>query len=180
MVYYRTVAEAVGERYPDSPYLAPLLAEIARMDARISLTSQISEASYPDLELQDIYGRKIRLSSLAGKVVLLDFWSAELGNSNVYNAELKETYRKYADAPTSFEVYQVAIDTSKPLWITAVQEQQLPWISVSDLRGRASTALTLYNVQKLPANFLIDRQGTIVARDIYGKSLEEKLDELTR
>ena len=156
------------------------LAEIARMDARISLTSQISEASYPDLELQDIYGRKIRLSSLAGKVVLLDFWSAELGNSNVYNAELKETYRKYADAPTSFEVYQVAIDTSKPLWITAVQEQQLPWISVSDLRGRASTALTLYNVQKLPANFLIDRQGTIVARDIYGKSLEEKLDELTR
>ena len=180
VVYYRTVAEAVGERYPDSPYLAPLLAEIARMDARISLTSQISEASYPDLELQDIYGRKIRLSSLAGKVVLLDFWSAELGNSNVYNAELKETYRKYADAPTSFEVYQVAIDTSKPLWITAVQEQQLPWISVSDLRGRASTALTLYNVQKLPANFLIDRQGTIVARDIYGKSLEEKLDELTR
>ena len=120
------------------------------------------------------------LSSLAGKVVLLDFWSAELGNSNVYNAELKETYRKYADAPTSFEVYQVAIDTSKPLWITAVQEQQLPWISVSDLRGRASTALTLYNVQKLPANFLIDRQGAIVARDIYGKSLEEKLDELTR
>ena len=180
VVYYRTVAEAVGERYPDSPYLAPLLAEIARMDARISLTSQISEASYPDLELQDIYGRKIRLSSLAGKVVLLDFWSAELGNSNVYNAELKETYRKYADAPTSFEVYQVAIDTSKPLWITAVQEQQLPWISVSDLRGRASTALTLYNVQKLPANFLIDRQGAIVARDIYGKSLEEKLDELTR
>ena len=180
VVYYRTVAEAVGERYPDSPYLAPLLAEIARMDARISLTSQISEASYPDLELQDIYGRKIRLSSLAGKVVLLDFWSAELGNSNVYNAELKETYRKYADAPTSFEVYQVAIDTSKPLWITAVQEQQLPWISVSDLRGRASTALTLYNVQKLPANFLIDRQGTIVARDIYGKRREEKLDELTR
>ena len=180
VVYYRTVAEAVGERYPDSPYLAPLLAEIARMDARISLTSQISEASYPDLELQDIYGRKIRLSSLAGKVVLLDFWSAELGNSNVYNAELKETYRKYADAPTSFEVYQVAIDTSKPLWITAVQEQQLPWISVSDLRGRASTALTLYNVQKLPANFLIDRQGTIVARDIYGQRLEEKLAELPR
>lgn len=180
VVYYRAVAEAVGERYPDSPYLLSLQSEIERMDARISLTSQISEAGYPDLELQDIYGKKIRLSSLMGKVVLLDFWSAELGNSNVYNAELKETYRKYADAPTSFEVYQVAIDTSKPLWITVVQEQQLPWVSVSDLRGRASTALTLYNVQKLPANFLIDKEGTIVARDIYGKSLEEKLDELTR
>ena len=70
------------------------------MDARISLTSRISEAGYPDLELSDIYGKKVRLSSLTGKVVLLDFWSAELGNSNTLNAELKEVYKKYADAPT--------------------------------------------------------------------------------
>ena len=155
-------------------------AEIARMDARISLTSQITEARHPDLELTDIYGKKIRLSSLAGKVVLLDFWSAELGSSNALNADLKELYRKYADAPVGFEVYQVAVDTSKPLWITAVQEQQLPWISVSDLRGRSSVALGLYNVQRLPANFLIDKEGTIVAKNIYGKSLEAKLDELTK
>ncbi len=180
VVYYRTVAEALEESYPDSPYLQTLLAEITRMDARLSLSSRISEAEFPDLELMDIYGKKIRLSSLAGKVILLDFWSAELGSSNTLNADLKEIYRKYADAPVGFEVYQVAIDTSKPLWITAVQEQQLPWISVSDLRGRGSAALGLYNVQKLPTNFLIDKQGTIVARDIYGEELERKLDELTR
>ena len=180
VVYFRTVADAIEKRYPESPYLQPLLGEIARMDARISLTSKVSETGYPDLELHDIYGKKIRLSSLTGKVVLLDFWSAELGNSNTLNAELKEVYRKYADAPTSFEVYQVAIDTSKAAWITAVQEQRLPWISVSDLRGRASQALGLYNVQKLPANFLIDKSGNLVAKDIYGKSLEQKLDELTR
>ena len=167
MVYYRTVAEALQESYPESPYLQSLQAEIARMDARISLTSQITEARHPD-----IYGKKIRLSSLAGKVVLLDFWSAELGSSNALNADLKELYRKYADAPVGFEVYQVAVDTSKPLWITAVQEQQLPWISVSDLRGHSSVALGLYNVQRLPANFLIDKEGTIVAKNIYGKSLE--------
>ena len=75
------------------------MGEIARMDARISLSSQITEAGYPDLELSDIYGKKVRVSSLAGKVVLLDFWSAELGNSNTLNAELKEVYKKYADAP---------------------------------------------------------------------------------
>ena len=79
-------------------------------------------SEYPDLELMDIYGKKIRLSSLAGKVILLDFWSAELGSSNTLNADLKEIYRKYADAPVGFEVYQVAIDTSKAIWITAVQE----------------------------------------------------------
>ena len=130
--------------------------------------------------MTDIYGKKIRLSSLLGKVVLLDFWSAELGNSNALNAELKEIYDTYRNADTPFEVYQVAIDTSKPLWITAVQEQQLPWISVSDLRGRASTSLGLYNVRKLPANFLIDKEGTLVARDIYGKTLDAKLRQLTR
>lgn len=180
VVYFRTVAEALEKSYPESPYLQSLLGEIARMDARISLTSQITEAGYPDLEMTDIYGKKIRLSSLMGKVVLLDFWSAEAGNSNALNADLKETYKKYADAATPFEVYQVAVDTSKPVWITAVQEQHLPWVSVSDLRGRASSALGLYNVQKLPANFLIDKQGGIVAKDIYGKSLEAKLDELTK
>lgn len=179
VVYYRTVAEALEERYPDSPLLQMLRAEIARMDARMNLASQIVEASYPDLELGDIYGNKIRLSSLQGKVVLLDFWSAELGNSNALNADLKETYAKYADAPVAFEVYQVAVDTSKSLWINTVQEQQLPWISVSDLRGRASSALSLYNVQKIPANFLIDKEGNIVARDVYGKSLDEQLAKLT-
>ena len=180
VVYFRTVAEALEQRHPESPYLQSLLAEITRMDARINLSSNIVEAGYPDLEMPDIYGKPIRLSSLTGKVVLLDFWSAELGNSNALNAELKEIYAKYAEANTPFEVYQVAIDTSKPLWITAVQEQRLPWISVSDLRGKASSSLGMYNVQKLPTNFLIDKEGTLVARDIYGKSLEAKLDELTR
>ena len=180
VVYYRTVAEAIEKRYPESPYLQPLLAEIARMDARISLTSRISEAGYPDLELSDIYGRKVRLSSLAGKVVLLDFWSAEAGNSNTLNAELKEIYERYSTAPTPLEVYQVSLDTSKAAWINAVQEQQLPWVSVSDLRGRASAVVGLYNVQRLPANFLIDKEGPFVAKDIYGKSLEEQLERLTK
>lgn len=180
VVYYRTVAEAIEKSYPESPYLGALNAEITRMDARINLSSQITEAGYPDLELLDIYGKKIRLSSLLGKVVLLDFWSVAMGNSNALNAELKDTYTKYTGSNTVFEVYQVAIDSSKPLWITSVQDQKLPWISVSDLLGQGSPVMGMYNVQKLPTNFLIDKEGDIVARDIYGKSLEQKLDELTR
>ncbi|MBQ1978319.1 MAG: AhpC/TSA family protein, partial [Alistipes sp.] len=60
------------------------------------------------------------------------------------------------------------------------QEQQLPWISVSDLRGLASTAVGTYNVTKLPTSFLIDKNGTIVGRDIRGEELEKKLQQLTR
>ena len=180
VLHYRTVAEALAESYPDSPYLVMLRGDIARMEATQRLVENVTESSIPDLELQDIYGKKISLSSLLGKVVLLDFWSAELGNSNVMNAELKEIYAKYHNAATPFEVYQVAVDTSKPLWISTVQEQQLPWISVSDLRGLASTAVGTYNVTKLPTSFLIDKNGTIVGRDIRGEELEKKLQQLTR
>ena len=178
VVYYRTVAEALEKSYPDSPYLPVLLAEIGRMDARLNLASQLTVTGYPDLELSNIYGKKVRLSSLEGKVILVDFWSAELGNGNARNAELKELYRKYERAGAPFEIYQVAIDTSKPLWITAVQEQQLPWVSVSDLQGGASPTLKLYNVQRLPTSFLISREGEIVARDLDGEELARKIEEL--
>ena len=99
-----------------------------------------------------------------------------MGNSNALNADLKELYDKYHDQ--GFEVYQIAVETSKPTWINTVQEQNLPWISVCDLRGEASSALTLYNIRKLPANYLIDRKGDIVAKDLYGTSLEEQLNKL--
>lgn len=124
VIYYRMVAEAIEERYPESSYLPLLASEIARMDARQNLMSNIAETNFPDVELPDMFGRKVRLSSLQGKVVLVDFWSAELGNSNAINAELKEVYAEYADR--GFEIYQIGVDVSKDIWINAVQEQQLP------------------------------------------------------
>ena len=175
-VYYRTVADALEERYPHSPYLTSLRTEIARLDAQQNLTAQISEAGFPDLEMTNMYGKKVKLSSLKGQVVLIDFWSPSLGNSNALNADLKHLYEKYHDS--GFEVYQVAVETSKPTWINTVQEQSLPWISVCDLRGEASPALTIYNIRKLPANYLIDRKGDIVAKDLYGTSLEQQLENL--
>jgi peroxiredoxin len=123
--------------------------------------------------MPDMYGKEQSLSSLEGKVILLHFWSAAVGNSNAMNADLKEIYAKYHDQ--GFEIYQVGIDTSKALWINTIQEQQLPWISVSDMKGEASTSLGEYNVQRLPSNFLIDREGNIVAKDLVGDKLEAEI-----
>ncbi len=178
IIYYRTVTDAVEERYPSSPYVPALRNEVARLDARINLAQQIAEARYPDLELPNMYGQKVRLSSLDGKVVLLDFWSAELGNSNALNVELKEIYSRYAES--GFEIYQVSVDTSKPLWIGAVQEQSLPWISVCDFRGNSSPAVGFYNVRKLPSNFLFDSEGNIVGKDLYGTQLDNELKRLLK
>ncbi|MDE6858101.1 MAG: TlpA family protein disulfide reductase, partial [Alistipes sp.] len=176
IIYYRTVADAVEERYPTSPYIPALRSEVARIEARINLAQQITESKYPDIELPDMYGRKVRLSSLDGKVVLIDFWSAELGNSNALNAELKEIYERYAER--GFEIYQVSVDTSKQTWISTVQEQALPWISVCDFKGEASPVVGIYNVRKLPSNFLLDSEGSIAGKDLYGSQLEKKLQEL--
>ena len=177
IIYYRTVADAVAERYPQSQFLPTLRTEIANMDARRTLMAQISEMNYPDIDLPDMYGNAMKLSSLDGKVILLSFWSAGLPDANVQNAELKEIYKEYSDL--GFEIYQVCIDTPKAAWINAVQEQRLPWISVCDFSSRSSVAV-LYNVRSLPSNFLIDRGGTIVGRDVYGDELSRTLAKLLK
>lgn len=176
IIYFRTVADAVAERYPESPLLISLRNDVARMEAQASLIQSIEERNYPDIEADDMYGNKVRLSSLEGNVVLVDFWSAELGNSNALNADLKETYRKYEGR--GFRIYQVSADTSKAAWIRAVQEQRLPWTSVCDFKGEGSPIFGLYNVRRLPTNYLIGRDGMIVGRDLYGTSLEKRLEEL--
>ncbi len=176
LIYYRTVADAVSERYPTSPFLLTLSNDIARMEARISLMNSIESRPYPELKGLDMYGNEVALSSLEGNVILVDFWSAEAGNSNAFNAELKEIYEEYESE--GFRVYQVSADTSKAAWITAVQEQRLPWISVCDFKGEASPMLRAYNVRKLPSNYLIDRKGNIIGKDLYSSALERKLAKI--
>ncbi len=171
VIYYRTVVEALEQSYPDSPYIKSIQADINNFELYSALTNNLVEINYPDLEINDMYGEAQKLSQLDGKVVLLDFWSTQISVSNVNNAGLKELYEELGD--DGFEVYQVAIDTSKSTWINAIQSQGLPWISVCDLRGSGSSALTLYNVSALPANFLISREGNIVASNIYGDDLEQ-------
>ncbi|MBQ0081136.1 MAG: AhpC/TSA family protein [Alistipes sp.] len=176
VIYFRTVADAIQEVYPTSPFLITLRNDVARMEARVSLLHSIEERSYPNLKAADMYGNEIELSSLDGDVILVDFWSAEIGNSNALNADLKEIYNKYHSS--GFSVYQVSVDTLKSVWITAVQEQHLPWISVCDFKGARSPMVGVYNVKNVPANYLIDRNGSIVAKNLYGAALEKKLQQL--
>ncbi len=178
VIYMRTVADALEDSYPTSTYLKALRNNIKTMEANINAKAQISSSNFPELELLDMYGNKVALSSLLGKVILLEFWSSELGNSNTHNAELKELYAEYRHR--GFEIYQVGVDSSKSHWISTVQEQRLPWISVSDLKGGASPTLGVYNVTKLPTNFLISRDGTVVARDIDQEGLHRQISELIK
>lgn len=176
ILYYRSVLEAVEPIYPTSPFVRRLKKDVERMEASIALLQSVEVCSYPELKGSDMFGKEQSLSSLAGNVILVDFWSAEMGNNNILNAELKELYKRYE--AKGFRVYQVSADTSKAIWITAVQEQALPWVSVCDFGGANSPMLRAYNVKKLPSNYLIDRNGNIVAKDLYGEALKRELAKI--
>ncbi len=181
IVYYRMVADSVAKHYPDSPYLAALRAQIDRIDSNDELVRMMGESlcsptSYPDLSLPDMYGKTQRLSDHAGKVILLDFWAAADPSAPLANAELKQLYDEFADR--GLVIYQVGLDTSRSVWVNAVQQQALPWISVCDFKGPEGIAPRIYNVRSLPANYLIDRNGEIVARNVASGKLRDAIAKL--
>lgn len=171
-----TVMEAVGKSYPDSPYLEVLQKDIDYEEALASLADKVSYLPYPDIELPDIYGQTHKLSSFEGKVILLYFWAAEIGNSNTINADLKNIYAKYRDR--GFEIYQVSADTDRAVWIDAVRSQGLPWTTVCNYEGPYSLAFRIYKVESLPTFYLINRAGDIVDSGAGFDELETRIGRL--
>lgn len=169
VVYFRMVADSLSAVYPQAAYTKSLQSDTRNMENLVGGTNLViqnldNEVTFPDIDLPDVLGRKKRLSDLKGKVILLSFTASNMAEFKILNRELVEVYEKYA--PQGFEVYQVSLDRNKAEWIGSVSEQRLPWISVCDFLGADSPAVTLYNVQKVPANFLIDRQGHIAKRGL--------------
>lgn len=175
IVYFRAVADSLGVRYPTSPYVQSLRADMQRLDNAAVLDSLftvgiVEEVALPEIEAKDPSGQTRRLSDLRGKVVLLEFTSYGPDVLKASNQELIPTYNKYKDQ--GFEVFQVCVDRDKAVWIRSVLDARLPWISVNDLLGQTSPMLSSFNVRKVPTRLLLDRAGAIVGRDLYDSALE--------
>lgn len=132
----------------------------------------------PDFTQNDVNGKPIKLSSLRGKYVLLDFWASWCGPCRQENPNVVKTYNKYKDK--NFTVLGVSLDrpNGKADWLQAIKDDGLSWTQVSDLKFWNNAAAGLYFVQSIPQNFLIDPQGKIVAKNLRGADLESKLIEL--
>lgn len=181
VLIFRRVYDTLQTIYPNSIYLNRLLDEINSREKVEALNSKIldaSESGFPDISLPDTKAVQRKLSDLSGKVILLSFWSVNDPNQRMLNRDYVELYEKFAGR--GFEIYQVAVDIDKTAWARAVAEQQLPWVSVCDGLGANSVALTTYNIQRVPSNYLIDRSGTIVARDLFDKQLEDKIASMLK
>lgn len=132
----------------------------------------------PDFELPDLHGNLVSLSSFRGKYVLLCFWASENEPSRDQNFNLLAIYEQFKQK--NFEILSVSLDLKKALWKTAVKEDRMLWRQLSDLHGWNNKAAREYTVNTIPQNFLIDPEGRIAARNIYGDQLIQTLREVLK
>ena len=156
-LHFRTLADSLSAVYPTSPYVRALRKEAQAREKALTFGSRLDSVSvvgFPDIELPDLSGKKVKLSSVEGKVVLLHFWTSEDGGQKLLNQDvLKPLYEKYH--AKGLEIYQVALDPGKFSWAQVVKSQQMPWVNVCDIRASASPLVALYNLEALPTTYLI-------------------------
>ncbi len=178
----RTAASALNAIYPNSAMVKALYEntlQYLREQKAAELKQFINDQGInsPDIELPDVNNRMIALSSLRGKVVLLQFWAAEDRGSRSLNPLLVEAHNKYRSK--GLEIYQVNVGNSRSEWLDAIDADGLKWINVGDLEGSTSARLS-YNIQSIPYNYLLDREGAIIAKNLTGPTLDKALATLLK
>ena len=130
----------------------------------------------PEFTQTDTKGKPVALSSYKGQYVLIDFWASWCGPCRAENPNVLKYYREFRKK--GFTVLGVSLDENKDKWLTAIRQDGLPWTQVSDLKGWNNEAALQYGVEGIPMNYLLDKNGTIVAKGLRGPELEKQLKEL--
>jgi peroxiredoxin len=169
-VLYDKMVAGLTKQYPDNFFVK----DIARK-VQVDKVTRIGSLA-PDIALPNPDGDTIRLSSLRGNIVLLDFWAAWCGPCRRENPNLVKIYNQYKDK--GFEIYGVSLDRDKASWMKGINEDKLTWTLVSDLKYWSSSAAQLYGVTSIPYALLLDREGRIIAKKIRAHDLERILAEM--
>ncbi|WP_154859647.1 TlpA disulfide reductase family protein [Cyclobacterium xiamenense] len=168
--YLDSVIVALGDQYPDMKLIASWKQELDELRA-LSIGQPAPEISLPNPE-----GEMVNLSDLRGNYVLVDFWAGWCKPCRDENPNVVRLYNQYKDR--GFEVFGVSLDRTRDMWLRAIEEDGLEWTQVSDLKYFNSEAAATYQINAIPATYMIDPEGNILAKDLRGRSLERKLQEL--
>jgi peroxiredoxin len=132
----------------------------------------------PEIAMKMPNDSTLALSSLRGKYVLIDFWASWCGPCRKENPNVVRMYYKFKDK--GFDIFSVSLDQEKTSWVNAIEKDGLPWHHVSDLQHWNSAAAAAYGVQGIPATFLLDKEGKVIAKYLRGEELEKKLEEILK
>ena len=163
-------ADKMGKELPNSLYTKNLVS------LATNIGPTVEGAIAPEISLKTPEGEILALSSLRGKVVLIDFWASWCGPCRKENPNVKKIYEKYKDQ--GFEIYAVSLDNNEAQWKGAIAKDGLTWKHVSDLVGWKSSAAQLYQVRSIPQTFLLDQEGRIVKTGFRSHDLESLIQPL--
>jgi peroxiredoxin len=156
----------------------PARADIAGI--RNTVSSQIVRPLWigkeaPEIEMPDTKGKNVKLSSLRGKYVLVDFWASWCGPCRMENPNVVEAFHKYKNK--NFTILGVSLDAKKDAWEKAIADDKLAWQHISDLKRWESSVVPLYKISGIPFNVLLNPEGKVIAENLRGSALEQKLAE---
>jgi peroxiredoxin len=169
---YRSLADGLLKKYPKDKSVMMFRDAVNKM-----LGTTIGSKA-PEIVLPSPDGKEIALSSLRGKVVLIDFWASWCGPCRKEMPNVVRAYAKYKSK--GFEIYGVSLDKEKGNWVEAIEEEGITWPQVSDLLYWQSSVISLYAIEGIPYTVLLDREGTIIAKNLRGEELDEKLAEVLK
>lgn len=187
LVVLQKVAEAYEKKYTDSPIAKSMMTQYQQIGAgyqeyQQSLSAPKPQAGgqmAPEIALKNPEGKVIKLSSLRGKVVLIDFWASWCGSCRKENPNVVRVYNLYKDK--GFTVYSVSLDKDAEAWKRAIKSDGLIWPNhVSDLLMWNTPMVQLYGFSGIPYTVLIDQKGKIIETNLRGPALEQKLKEILK
>ena len=180
--YYETIDSILYEKYPESELVKSLHQNVEDMKESMKLAEIRNNMlgtgkTPPEIALPNPDGDTLWLSSTKGKIVLLDFWAAWCSPCRRENPNLVANYKKYHEK--GFEIFQVSLDKTRESWMKGIKEDGLgEWLHVSDLKYWNSSVVPKFQIEGIPASFLLDREGNIIAQNLRGDALAAKLKEI--